>query len=204
LRDSAATSGRETATHLVCPALRRVPSRQDRRVDSAGRCCRGPERARSGRLIPSGSQALSDAVSLSTGRLPSRRRAMHRRPGSAGRLTRRWFGCDRWNRARKGARKDCHSGFGTVTAARSLPGLAEGEVGGRHPTSNHAATATPVAMGDHHSPHWLIRGGPHAAASGVRVTRQGARLLSRRQSATGTSGVVEAVGRPRSGGVGLP
>ncbi len=35
---------------------------------------------------------------------------------------------------------------------------------------------------------------PHAAASDVRVIRQGARLFSRRRSATGTSGVVRATG----------
>src|SRR5262249_34990258 len=80
-------------------------------------------------------------------------------------------------RIRCGSKKDCHSGFGSVTAARTLSGLAAGEVHGRHSTSNPGATATSAANRDPHSPHWFIRGGPHAAASGVRVIRQGATLL---------------------------
>jgi hypothetical protein len=42
-------------------------------------------------------------------------------------------------------RKDCHSGFGSVTAARTPSGLAAGEVGERHSIGNRAATATSVA-----------------------------------------------------------
>ena len=38
-----------------------------------------------------------------------------------------------------GGIKDCHAGFGSATAARTLPGLAGGEVRGRHLTSDHAA-----------------------------------------------------------------
>ena len=50
-------------------------------------------------------------------------------------------------------RKDCHAGFGSATAARTLPGLAGGEVRGRHLTSHRAAhghlcreTRSPLAI----------------------------------------------------------
>src|SRR5262249_54336669 len=62
----------------------------------------------------------------------------------------RWRSRPAHGPGRTSERKDCHSSFGSVTAARTLPDLAEGAVPGRHLTSNRAATATSVVTGDHH------------------------------------------------------
>jgi hypothetical protein len=86
----------------------------------------------------------------------------------------------------KGEEKDCHAGFGLATAARTLPGLAGGEVVGDIRPVTTGPMASSVAKGDHHSPHWLIRGvTPHCRIRRW-VIRQSARLFGRRQSATGT------------------
>jgi hypothetical protein len=103
-----------------------------------------------------------------------------------------------------GCGRDCHRGFGSATAARSVLGLAGGEVGGRHLTSRRAAHGhlcrepqSPLVK--------LVHQGsdptrPHQT-SGDPTGRQALLKASKRH---GDGRRCSGHGPARSGGVGLP